>query len=214
MLPQSAVNLLGITFQRQGAKWSSARDQLAQQYPKAVNVTARINIQAPETGLLGTHVSRGANDKFGQAGGRVLLEMSLNRAGDSKINDFGHRHAVMHRDQNIRWLDVAMNDALVMRVLDRLADLDKQENALTNAEVVLLAIVGDLDAIYQLHDEIRPARHCAARVQHARNGRMVHQSQRLTFCLETRDDAFVVHPHFDDLDGYAPVNRLFLLGHV
>ena len=43
---------------------------------------------------------------------------------------FGHRLAVVEGDQDVRRLDVAVDDALLVRVLDRLADRDEQLEAL------------------------------------------------------------------------------------
>ena len=51
---------------------------------------------------------------------------SLGGLGDAEINHLGHRHAVVQRDQDVRGLDVAVDDALLVRVLDGLADLDEQ----------------------------------------------------------------------------------------
>ena len=46
--------------------------------------------------------------------------------GDAEIDHLRHRHAVVERDQDVGGLDVAMNDALLMRVLNGVADLDEQ----------------------------------------------------------------------------------------
>jgi hypothetical protein len=54
---------------------------------------------------------------------------------------FGHGHAVVLRDQNVRRLDVAVNDAFLMRVLDGLTDLDEQVEPLGGGEIVLIAVV-------------------------------------------------------------------------
>ena len=48
------------------------------------------------------------------------------RLGDAEVNHLGHRLAVVQRDQDVRGLEVAMDDALLMRVLHGLADLDEQ----------------------------------------------------------------------------------------
>ena len=48
------------------------------------------------------------------------------RLGDAEINHLGHRHAVVQGDQDVRWLDVAMNDAFLVRMLDGMANLDEQ----------------------------------------------------------------------------------------
>ena len=50
--------------------------------------------------------------------------------GDAEVDDLGHRHAVVQGDQDVGGLDVAVDDALLMRVLDGLADLDEQPQAL------------------------------------------------------------------------------------
>ena len=78
--------------------------------------------------------------------------------GDAEINHLGHGHVVVLGDQNIRRFDVAMNDALLMRVLDGLANLDEQFEPLVGGEIVLVAVIGDLDPAHQFHDEERPAR--------------------------------------------------------
>ena len=64
-------------------------------------------------------------------------------------------------------LDVAMNDALLMGVLDRLADRHEQFQPLARREVVVIAILGDRHALHQLHDEIGPARFRGAGIEHA-----------------------------------------------
>jgi len=50
--------------------------------------------------------------------------------GDAEINDLGDRHAVVQGDQNIGGLDVAVDDALLVGVLDGLANLDEPLEAL------------------------------------------------------------------------------------
>ena len=48
------------------------------------------------------------------------------RLGDAEVDHLGHRLAVVQCDQHVRRLDVAMNDALLVGVLDGLADRDEQ----------------------------------------------------------------------------------------
>jgi hypothetical protein len=62
----------------------------------------------------------------------------------------------MQRHEDVRRFDVAMNDALLMRVLDGLANLDEQIEPFLGGEVGLVAVVGDLDAAHQFHHEVRP----------------------------------------------------------
>ena len=81
----------------------------------------------------------------------------MDRLGHAEVDDLGHRLAVVGRDQHVGRLDVAVDDPLLMRVLDRLADGDEQLEPLVRRELILVAVVGDRNAADQLHDEVRPA---------------------------------------------------------
>ena len=81
-------------------------------------------------------------------------------------------------------------------------------------KIVLVAVVGDLDAAHQFHDEVRPARFGRAGIEHLGDVRMIHHRQRLPLGLEARDDLLRVHAELDDLERHAAPHRLLLLGHV
>ena len=66
--------------------------------------------------------------------------------------------AVVQRDQDVGRLEVAVDDALLMGVLHRLADRHEQLQPLPRRQVVLVAELGDRHALDQLHHEVRPAR--------------------------------------------------------
>src|SRR5205809_6854637 len=70
-----------------------------------------------------------------------------------------------------------MNDPLLMRVLNRLANLDEQFEALIGGKIVLVTEVGDLDTAHQLHHKEGPTRVGRARVEHARDVWVIHQRQ-------------------------------------
>src|SRR5262245_44361533 len=59
--------------------------------------------------------------------------------------------------QDVRRLEVAVDDPLLMRMLNRVADRDEQLQPLAGGESVLVAVGGDGDAVDQFHDEIGPA---------------------------------------------------------
>src|SRR6266404_3881176 len=107
-----------------------------------------------------------------------------------------------------------MNNALLMRVLNRLGDLDEQLEPLLGGKSVLVAVVGNLDPTHQLHDEVRAAGFACAGVQDFGNVRMVHQRQRLAFGLKASDDLPGVHAQLDDLEGDPAVDRLLLFSHI
>ena len=80
------------------------------------------------------------------------------RLGHAEVDHLRHRPAVVQGDQDVGRLEVAVDDALLVGVLDRLADRDEQLQPLPRGEPVLVAVLGDRHALDQLHDEVRPAR--------------------------------------------------------
>src|SRR2546427_9404561 len=78
---------------------------------------------------------------------------------------------------------------------------------------MLVAIFGDFSATNKFHDKIRPARLRCSGIEYFGNVGMVHQRERLSFSVESRNDAFRVHAWFDDLQGHPPTNRFLLLSH-
>jgi hypothetical protein len=107
-----------------------------------------------------------------------------------------------------------MDDAFLMRVLDGSTNLNEQIKPFPGGEVILVAVIRDLDAPHQFHDEIRPAGFRRAGVQHLGNVRMIHQSQRLPLGLESSDDTLGVHTQFDDLERDPAANGFLLFGHI
>src|SRR5438477_12326943 len=59
-----------------------------------------------------------------------LGQLLLGRLGDAEVDHLGDRLAVVERDHDVGRLDVAMDDPLLMCVLDRLADRHEQLQAL------------------------------------------------------------------------------------
>ena len=81
-------------------------------------------------------------------------------------------------------------------------------------ELLVVAVLGDGDALDQLHREVGPAALGAAGVEHAGDVGMVHHRQRLPLGLEAGDHLPAVHAGLDDLERHAAADRLLLLGHV
>src|SRR6478752_2742197 len=107
-----------------------------------------------------------------------------------------------------------MNDALLMSVLNGVTDLDEQLQPFFSRELALVAILRDLDAAHQFHDEKWAASVGAAGVEDARDVRMIHQGEGLPFRFKTRDDTIGVHAEFDHLERDAAADRFILLSHV
>ena len=67
---------------------------------------------------------------------RPLGQPLLGRLGHAEVDHLGHRPVVVHGHQDVRRLDVAVDDPLLVRVLDRLADRDEQLEPLAGRELV------------------------------------------------------------------------------
>ena len=89
----------------------------------------------------------------------------------------------------------------------------KKLQALWNAELVLVAVLGDGDALHQFHHEVGPAGVGRAGIEDLGDVGMVHHRQRLPLGLEAGDDLPRVHAELDDLERHPAADRLFLLGH-
>ena len=95
-----------------------------------------------------------------------------------------------------------MDDALLMRVLNGLADLDEQLQPFAAwRRLFSIAKIGDSDAAHQFHDEVGPARLGGSGVEHFGDVGMVHHRQRLPLGFEPGDDLLCVHAQLDDLQG-------------
>jgi hypothetical protein len=96
----------------------AAREQFVEQHAKAVNVAARVNVQAGQHRLLGTHVGGRADELFKRGEERLIGQPPRRGLGDAEVNHLGNGHAVVDGDEDVRGLDVAVNDAFLVRVLD------------------------------------------------------------------------------------------------
>ena len=136
------------------------------------------------------------------------------RLGDAEVDHLGRRPAVDERDQHVRRLDVAVDDPLLVGVLDRPADRDEQLQPLAGRELGFVAVLGDRDAVDQLHHEEGPAGAGGPGVEDFGDVGMVHQGQRLALGLEPGDDLAGVHAGLDDLERDLAADGRLLLGHV
>src|SRR5262249_43392313 len=151
---------------------------------EAVDIAACIDIETAHLGLLGTHVSGGANELvqlriYGEVG-----EAAFGGFGDAKIDYFRHGHSVMESDQDIGRLDIAMNDAFLVGVLDGLTNLCEKIEALAGAEIILVTIFCNFYAAHQLHDEKGAASGSRAGIEHLGDVGMVHHGEGLAFGFE------------------------------
>ena len=99
--------------------------QFVEQHAQAVDVAARVNVEPAHFRLLGANISWRADELLEMRIDRLIREDTLHRLGNPKINHLGHRLTIVHRDEDIGWLDVAMNDSLLMSMLDGVTNRQK-----------------------------------------------------------------------------------------
>ena len=104
-----------------------------------------------------------------------LVSVLLRRFGDTEVDHFWNWHTVLHGNQDIRRFEVAMDDALLMRVLHGLADLDKQLQPIRRRELMLIAVSRDRLTANQFHNKVGPSTFGGAAVVHFGNAGMIHQ---------------------------------------
>lgn len=132
--------------------------------------------------------------------------------GHAEIDDLGHRLATHVGHQNVGWLEIAVNDRLLVGMLHAFANLAKYGQPVPKVHLVPVAIDCDRQAGHILHYEVRTAELRHARVKDARDGRMVHQREGLLLRFEAAHDLPCIHTFFDQLERDAAPYRVLLLG--
>ena len=190
-------------------------EQLVEQHAERIDVAASIDVHGAHARLFRTHVGGRAEKQLGVSEDGLVREPQIRRGlGDAEVDHLRHRHTVVLADENVRGLEVAVDDAFLVRMLDRVTDLDEKLQPFRGGEVVSITKLGDADAFHQFHHEVRPAGIRRAGVENLGDVRMLHHRQRLTFGLEPRDDRPRVHAELDDLERDAALHRLLLLREI
>ena len=136
----------------------------------------------------------------------------MHRLGQPEVDHLGDRLVVIGGDQDVRGLQVAVNDAFLVSVLKRRANLDEEVQPFLDAQPRGVAILGDRHALDVFHHEIGPARFGQPAVQNLGDIGVVHERQRLALGLEASQDAPRIHSGLDEFEGDLAANGGRLLG--
>ena len=173
-----------------------AGEHLIEHNAERIEVAAGVRLKT--LGLLGRDIVHGADGRVGSAAAVFVL-----KGGDAEISHLGDAVAV---DHNVLRLNIAMHDAVLMRVLERLCDLRGKEERLRRGELPLAGdILLERDAFDQLHDDILH-RERMAHIVHRDDVRMAEHGDGMRLGLELRlelrvgEDLFAQH-----LDGDVAV---------
>ncbi len=209
--PQHLVQ--GRPLQRLPRDRRRAGQQLVEDHAQGVDVGPGVDVQRVEGRLLRRHVQRRAGDAA-KGGEQALLGQPhpAGGLGQAEVDHLGHRAVVVRLDQDVGGLQVAVDDPLLVRVLHGPTDLLEQRQPGGDVEAMGVAVVGDGDALDQLHHEERAAVGGRAGVEDAGDVGVLHQGQGLALRLEAGQDVARVHPPLDQLERHLAADRAELLG--
>src|SRR5262249_38505293 len=131
-VPDDALNLLeGGPSKGPRIEWQCPDQQLVEDNPQRIHVTAGIDVEGAHLRLLRTHVL-GRSDQDALLRKQCpLRQRLLDRLRDSEVDHLRLRLAIHQCHEQVRWLDVPVDDSLLVGVLDGVTDLGKQLYAMS-----------------------------------------------------------------------------------
>ena len=159
-------------------------------------------------GLLGAHVLGCAEQLAVHGEGDARCVVVGERLRDAEVDHLHLWRTVGGgADEDLRRLQVAVDDRLGLRMLDGVGGIGEQRHALADRRRARGAPLGDRRAVDELHDKAgAPARREPA-VEHARDARVLHPRERLPLCVEAPQHGGGVHARLHDLDRDALLVR-------
>ena len=142
---------------------------------------------------------------------RVLRQRPAHRFGHSEVDDLRDRMVVLGSDEDVRRLQIAVDDPFLVRVLNAFAKLNEQTKPFGDREAMPVAVCGQGVAADVLHRKVRPPEIRRPGLEHFGNCGMVHERERLALRFEARNDLRGVETGLDDLDGDLPSDWMNLL---
>ena len=159
-----------------------ARERVVEHAAQAVDVGAAVG-ELRAAGQLGGHVHRPTEGAFHDAHGALLEAL-----GEAQV---GELHAAARVEEDVGWLDVAVDEHLLVGVVERLGGLGRNLQPFGHRQMALLAdAVGEAVAIDELHgDEVEAL--FLADVEGLHHVGMVELGSGLGFAAEGREEAGV-----------------------
>ena len=115
----------------------AAGQDLVKDDAECVDVGSGIDVEGVERRLLGGHVERGASDAAEGGEQRLFGELHPGgRLGEAEVDHLGDGLPVMTLDEDVRRLEVAVDDPFLVGVMHRRADLAKQVESLGEVQSV------------------------------------------------------------------------------
>ena len=115
-------------------------EQLVKQHAERIHVAARVHVDGRHLRLLRAHVLGRAEEPPDLSEQRPLGQRLGNRLRDAEVDDARDGTVVGNRDEHVRRLQVPVDDAFLVRVLDAVAELDEQLQPLADRQTLAVAI--------------------------------------------------------------------------
>ena len=142
----------------------------------------------------------------------MLRERLVGRLGDPEVNHLRHRLPIEQGDEDVRGLQIPVDDPFLVSVLHSLADRHEQLQSLPRGQLVLVTKLREWHPRHVLHCKERPAVLRHPRFKDLGHIGMRKHRQCLPLGVEPRHNLPGVHPQLDDLQRHNAANWLPLLG--
>ncbi len=127
--------------------------QFIKQHAQRIDIRAGVDILRAHLRLLGAHVLRRA-DKLALLGVQRPFGQRLSEGlGDAEVDNLHDGFITLHGDQNVRRLHVAVDDALLVRIFERLANLVNDVQCAHRRQTVL-DLGAQVAAVHVLHGDV------------------------------------------------------------
>ena len=158
--------------------------QFVEHHADGVDIASRVDRRRIAEDLLRAHVGERAHQLSFTRVQRVR-RLSLEQAGDAEVEHFRLARAI---DEDVARLDVAVDDAAIVRVLDGVADSRDELEPRRDIERVRRDVLAQWRALDELHGEVRLR--CLADLRgpglvDLRDAGMLQPAEHLRLALET-----------------------------
>src|SRR5262249_37128413 len=192
-------------------KGRRTREQFVQEHAQCIDVGAGVDIYAAHLSLLRAHVERRADHRRELRVQRLVGQFLIYRLGDAKVDYFDDGSTVLEWHQDVGRLDIPVDDALLVSVLNRLTGVDEQLQPLGHGQAVPVAILSDRNAPDELHHEIGSAGGGGPGIEYVSDVGVIHHGQGLPFGVGAGNHVAGVHSGLDYFERDLAADRLLLL---
>ena len=155
----------------------AAGEQFVEHHAKADDIAARVRRRG--IGLLGGHVLGRAHECALHGAGARVAERGIGHARDAEVDDARADGTVLVGDEDVGGLQVAVDHAAPVRVLDGIADAHHELDARPHRERARPHEIRHRQARHVRHREPRTAVGPLTGVEHAGDARMIERRDRL-----------------------------------